>query len=100
SGTPDERFVQALYSLILNRVASAGELTDWISAIGSAGLGAVARSIFDSSENRIDEIDAIYITLLHRPADANGLISFFNSNADLKGIRNAIEASDEFFNNG
>jgi hypothetical protein len=100
SGSADERFVQALYALLLNRAAAPGELSAWVSAVGTLGLGGVARAIYDSGEVRIDVIDAIYGTLLHRPADPSGLTAFFNSSLSLTGIREAIEASDEFVANG
>ena len=60
----------------------------------------MVRGIVDSAEARTDVIDAIYITYLHRPSDAQSLSSFFNSSLDLSNIREAIMASDEFFMNG
>jgi hypothetical protein len=99
-GVPNERFVQALYTLFLGRTAGPGELASWVSAIGSLGFGGVARAILDSGEYRIDAIDAIYKAFLHRPPDNNGLAAFFNSGLTLEVIRNVIETSDEFFNGG
>jgi hypothetical protein len=100
TGTPNQRFVQALYASILGRTAGSGELASWVSAIGSLGFAGVARDIVDSGEYRIDAIDAIYDTFLHRPPDNNGLAGFFNSDLNLEGIRNVIETSDEFLNSG
>jgi hypothetical protein len=100
ASTPNERYVQALFTLILGRATDPAGLAFWVSKIGSQGLGGVARAIYDSHEARIDVIDAIYDTLLHRPADSTGLNAWFISNLDFAGIREAIESSDEFFTNG
>src|SRR5262249_15528139 len=52
SGTPDERFVAALYQLLLNRAAAPGEIAVWVPLIPSIGRSGVARAIEGTLEYR------------------------------------------------
>jgi hypothetical protein len=100
SGTQNERFVQALYSTLLNRTASAGEVSGWVNALASAGRDGVASGFLGSNEFRNELVTAFYSTLLHRNPDTGGLNAWVSSGQDLQHIREGFEKSDEFFQNG
>jgi hypothetical protein len=100
TGPANQRFVGALYLQFLGRAGSNAELTSWAAALDTLGRGGVARAIIDSTEARTNVIDAIYSTLLRRPPDSAGLHGWLISNLDLRGIRESVEGSPEFFSNG
>jgi hypothetical protein len=66
SGTPDAQFVQAMYSLALNRTASASEVAFWQSVYASQGAAAVAAGFLYSTEFRTDMVYRYYDVLLGR----------------------------------
>jgi Domain of unknown function (DUF4214) len=100
SGTPDSQFVQALYSLLLNRTPSSAEITGWVNLLPTVGRQGVALGFLDSQEYRMNTVEAYYISLLHRQADPLGLNHWVTANLDLASIRVDIESSGEFFNDG
>jgi hypothetical protein len=105
SGTPQERYVKALYLLALNRTASANEVAGWVNALPQLGLVGVALQLLQSSEYRSDVVTGYYNLLLHRQAgvygDPGGLAGWvFQSHQDLNTIRIGFEGSAEFFING
>jgi len=100
SGTPQERFVQALYLLLLNRTGSAGEVAGWVNALPQAGRQGVALQFLQSAEYRTDLTVGYYFGLLHRPPDAAGVNGWVSSGLDAGGIRIGIESSLEFYVNG
>jgi uncharacterized repeat protein (TIGR01451 family) len=100
SGTPQERFVQALYGVLLNRTASANELAAWVNALPSLGQQGVAQALLQSQEFRTDQFEGYYNALLHRPADPTGLNAWVLSNLDMRSVRIDFEVEPEFFANG
>ena len=100
SGTANERFVQSLYLVLLNRTASASEVTGHVNAISKVGLQGVARNFLGSSEYRSDQFEGYYDALLHRPSDVQGLNNYVFSNSDVSSVRLSFEVSSEFFTNG
>jgi hypothetical protein len=100
TGTPNERFVQSLYLVLLNRTASNAEVAFWVNQLPALGRAGVARSFLGSNEYRADLIAAYYYTLLHRPADAAGMNAWLNSGMNARGIREGFDSSGEFFTNG
>jgi hypothetical protein len=105
SGTPNERYVQALYMLLLNRTGSASEIDGWANQIPQLGLMCVALQIQQSGEYRTDMVGGYYSLLLHRPAgaysDQNGLASWvWMSGEDLYSIRTNFEGTPEFYVDG
>jgi hypothetical protein len=99
-GTGDERYVQALYQVLLNRPGSALEVAGWVNALPMLGLGGVASGILSAREFRSDLIEAIYNALMHRPSDAPGLSGWLSSGLDATALRVAFEAGPEFFQVG
>jgi hypothetical protein len=99
SGTPDERFVTALYELLLNRVPVGTELANAVTALDALGRQAYAQSLLQSQEFRTDLFEGYYNALLHRPADA-ALSAWVNSGLNAHAGRIAFESTSEFFSNG
>jgi hypothetical protein len=100
SGTPDQRLVQAMYQVFANRTASSAELAFWVAQLPVVGRAGVALGFVESLEFRTDVVTAYYGLLLDRNPDQGGLTFWASSGRDLLRIREGIEASGEFFDNG
>jgi hypothetical protein len=100
SGTADERYVQALYQLLLDRTPNTAEVASWVDVLPTRGRAGVALSFLHSREFRSDQFEGYYNTLLHRPDDPAGLAGWVASGLDLHAVRVGFEASGEFFRNG
>jgi uncharacterized delta-60 repeat protein len=102
SGTPDERYAQALYMLLLDRTGSAQEVAGQVSALPAAGLTGVALGFLQSVEFRADLVTAYYTVLLHRPADMGSLSAWATSGLDATSMQVGIESVPpfEFNSNG
>jgi hypothetical protein len=100
SGTPDERYVQALYQALLGRSASTDEVAGWVGALSLEDRSSAALGFLQSQEFRTDVFQGYYDTLLHRAGDPTELSGWVNSGLDLRSVRAGFEASDEFFANG
>jgi hypothetical protein len=100
SGTADERFVGALYQLLLTRTAGANEVAGWVGDLPQLGQQGVALAILQSQEYRTDLITGDYTSLLHRSPDLVGLDGWVSSNLDPASVRISFESSTEFFTNG
>ena len=99
-GSADQRFVQALYQLLIARVGEAAGVSGWVNAVSPLGRQATAQRFLGSAEFRADDFEGNYNALLHRPDDAQGLNGWVFSNLDAASVRMAFEAAAEFFNNG
>ena len=66
SGTAEQRYIQALYLLLLQRTGSAAEVSGWVPAVASAGRAAVALGFLRSPEYCSDMVQTYYADLLHR----------------------------------
>ena len=97
-GYLEERYVQALYQVLLGRTGDPSEVAAWVNS-GQAN-SAIASAFLGSGEFRQDSIEAFYIALLHRPSDGSGFNGWFNSNLSLPDILIGIESSGEYFSNG
>jgi hypothetical protein len=100
SGTADERYVQALYQLLLNRAGDAAGVAAGVAALPAAGRQGLALALLKSQEFRTDQFEGYYNAWLHRPDDPAGLINAVFVNLDVSGVRLAFESSPEFFTNG
>jgi uncharacterized membrane protein len=104
SGTADERYVQALYLLLLNRTGEPAGVAGWLSDLPSIGQQGVALGFLTGvgrgQEFRIDQFEGYYNALLHRPDDPTGLNDWVFSNLDMAAVRVGFEATSEFFTNG
>jgi streptogramin lyase len=102
AGTPNERFVTALYLLLLNRSPSNPEIQNGVAQLAGLGRQGLASTFLSSAEFRSDIIRGYYTRLLHRstmPSQAE-VNSWVFSNLDLKRIRTGFEFSLEFFLKG
>jgi hypothetical protein len=119
SANPDDSFVRALYSLVLNRSSgsvSASEVSGWVAAIPMIGRNGVAMGFINSTEARTGEVRTFYgdptlsplpyqpylPNLLHRAAapmasETNGWIA---SSLDFLTIEAHFAAGQEFYNDG
>ena len=100
SGTADQRFVQALYPLLLGRTASDAEVTSWVVTLPQQGRQGVALGFLTSGEYRTDLVQSDYGVLLHRSPDPQGLAFWVGIGEDALDMRIGFEASPEFFTNG
>src|SRR5262249_48823036 len=97
SGSPDERFVQALYQVLLHRTASDAEVSSHLQGtVVPARRPQVVLDFLLGQEFRRDQFEGYYNALLHRPGDA-GLVGWVASGLDLHGVRVAFESGSEFF---
>jgi hypothetical protein len=97
SGTPDERYVQSLHELLLNRPATASELANGVVGMATMGRAGYVLSLLRGPEFRTDQFEGYYNALLHRPAEPTGLNSWLMSNLDIHSVRIGFETSPEFF---
>jgi hypothetical protein len=100
SGTPDERYIQALYQVLLGRFVSGAELAAWNAGLATMGRQGLALAVLSTQEFRTDQFEGYYNALLHRPDDAPGLQAWVNAGLDILGTRLDFESSPEFFSNG
>jgi hypothetical protein len=99
SGSADERYVQAMYQVLLGRTAAAAEVAAWVQALPSIGAQAAAQRLLSSTEYRTDLVDSYYNALLHRPPDS-ALADWVFSGLGAGGMRVGFESTGEFFTNG
>jgi hypothetical protein len=100
SGTADERYVEALYLVLLDRSPSAAELQYWINVLPQVGLQGIALGFLHSTEFRTDLFESYYNALLDRPSDAPGLNYLVTSALNMAQVRVAFGGSPEFFTDG
>jgi hypothetical protein len=91
AGTGDERFIRALYDLLLQRPASDAEVSGWLGALPGLGRGGVASALLASVEYRSRRVEALYQDLLGRPAAPAEAASWAGSPFDLLTIRLLFE---------
>jgi hypothetical protein len=107
-------FVQALYTLLLNRTASTAEVNSWLPAVASLGRQAVAGYFTGSAEFRSDAVRTFYgdpsltpkpwepffVNLLHRskaPASSE-VAGWVNSGVDFLSLEVVLAGSLEYYN--
>jgi len=100
TGSMDQRYIDALYILLLGRNPGDAETAGWVSVLPQLGGQGVALDFLDSTEFRTDAFEGYYEALLHRPADATGLNDWLASPLDLAAVRQEFESSPEFYQNG
>jgi hypothetical protein len=103
SGTPDERFVQALMLNLWNRAGSPEEVASLVSLLPQVGRAGVALTLLESPEFRTAQFEGYYNALLHRPhtsAEAASFAALVDSGIDIRSARFIFETSAEFFDHG
>jgi autotransporter-associated beta strand protein len=99
AGSADERYVEAMYQVLLGRTGAATEVAAWAQALPSMGAQGAAQGFLNSTEYRTDLADSYYYALLHRPADV-ALSGWVSLGLDAGDMRMGFESSPEFFANG
>src|SRR5262249_58415792 len=100
-GTPQERFVRALYVVLLNRTADAGEVAGHVAELsGGQTQDQVALGFLRVPEFRADVVMEFYGSLLHRTASAQEINGHAASGLGANMIRLVFESSPEFFAHG
>ena len=99
TGTSDERYIQALYLLLLDRQGSTAEVATHIpnGSLSSSDLVARALTFLQGTEFRQDQVEGYYNALLNRPSDQIGLDGWVTSSMDLALIRIGFESTTEFY---
>jgi hypothetical protein len=101
AGTADQRYVEALYELVLNRGAvDPNAEAGWVAALPQLGRQGVAMAFLQTQEFRSNQFEGYYNALLHRPDDPTGLNTWAMSNLDMNSVRIGFESTAEFFANG
>jgi hypothetical protein len=96
SGSADQRYVQALYQVLLNRTASAAELSGWVNALGTAGRSGVALGFLSSVEYRGLVVSSDYATILKRTPSSTEVHGWAASSLSMSNIRDSFLLSSEF----
>jgi hypothetical protein len=99
SGTAAERYVEALYLLLLDRTPGSAELAAQVNALGALGQAGVALEFLTGPEFRTDLAEAYYNVLLHRPSGGTAA-GWAASGVDAFTMRVDFESGPEFFRNG
>jgi len=95
SGTPDERFIEGLYTLLLGRSATEAELSGWCAALGGLGRGGVASFLLASTEYRSRQIAAYFEEQLQRAGTPEEIAGWAAAPFDLLNIRMLFETGPE-----
>jgi hypothetical protein len=97
SGTPNERYVTAVYQVLLGRTPRSDEVTYWTNLLQTTTDRTQAVMQFlESPEFHTDVITALYGSLLNRAPDQPGLNFWLNSQFNIESIRSGIMSSAEF----
>jgi hypothetical protein len=87
TGTPDERFIQGLFALLLRRAASEAELGGWLAALSRQGRDGVASHLLHSTEYRSRQVEAYYREVLNRAPSAAEVAGWAGTPFDLRALR-------------
>jgi hypothetical protein len=96
TGTPDQRWIGALYQLVLNRPPSSSELSYWMTQLGGSTRTSVALQFAESLEFRGEMLATFFSALLNRDPDDAGMHFWLNSPDSLEQMRTGFESSEEF----
>jgi hypothetical protein len=97
SGSAAERYIQALYQVLLGRSGMSSEVAAWTAVLPGMGRQGVALAFLSSQEFRTDQVEGHYNTLLHRVGDTVGLQGWVNCGMDIRDIRLSFESGPEFY---
>ena len=98
TGTADQRFVSALYQVVLNRAGGSTEVSGWVQDLATVGTTGISLGFVTSLEFRSDSTAGLYDNLLHRPASVQEINGWAASNLNLLQIREGFLESAEFEN--
>lgn len=95
--TPNERYIGALFQVLLGRPASSADVAGWNALLPVLGYPGEALAFLRSAEFRTDHFEGYYNNLLHRQTDGPALAGWVNSDLDIFGVRIDFESSPEFY---
>jgi hypothetical protein len=98
TGTADQRFVQSLAQVTLNRGLSSSEATLWLGLQPKLGNTTLARAFVNSAEFRSTIVRNDYTTLLGRPGTSAEVAGWATSPISLQAIREVFLLCQEFVN--
>jgi hypothetical protein len=97
SGTPDERYVQAVHQVLLHRTALPPEVSGYLTALsgaaGGAGRTTLPALLVRSVEYRTQQVEALYRTILGRSASTAEAAAWASSPFDLLTIRTFLAST-------
>jgi parallel beta-helix repeat protein len=100
-GTSANRaYVENLYETLLGRTADPGAAGFVTMLNNGASRATVIADIVHSTEYETDQVQGLYTTYLHRPADTGGLQHFvgvLNSGGTVEQVAEALVSSPEYF---
>jgi len=99
SGTAQQRFVQALFQVLLYRTGSAADVQAWVNLMATVSTQGIAADFLATAEFRQNQFEGYYDSLLHRPSDP-GLAGWVNLGQDIDTVRIGFESTGEFYTNG
>jgi hypothetical protein len=91
SGTPDEKFIRALYKVLLQRSASDTEVSSWLNALPTLGQQGVVSYLVASNEFRAMQVEGFYRELFHGDGSATEVMQWASAPFDLLTIRKFLE---------
>jgi CSLREA domain-containing protein len=99
--TPNQRYVNAVYEILLHRPADAPGLAFWTGLLNQGVSPAtIVLDIESSGEFHAGQVQSFFQHLLHRPADPQGLqffVSALGHGATPEQVEEAIVSSPEYF---
>jgi hypothetical protein len=95
SGTPDERYIRALYEVVLGRPASESEVSGWLGSLTTLGRTGVATFLLRSQEYRSQQIEQMFQSYWGREGSPAEVAAWAASPLDLKTLRREFEALRE-----
>jgi hypothetical protein len=98
----DQAFLSSLYTNLLGRALDVASEVSWINALASGlSRAQLVNQVIGSAEFSENEVDRIYQTVLHRPADAPGQYHWQQSLVQHQTTSEALAitflASDEYY---
>jgi hypothetical protein len=97
SGVADQRYVRALYQLVLGRPATDSETQAWVDSLSAIDRNTIAAEFIASPEFRGNFVTSLYSDVLHRLPASQERTLWVISNVSLQEMRQQIEGSQEAF---
>src|SRR6516165_1291704 len=97
SGGGDQRYVRALYQLVLGRPATDSETQAWVDSLSAIDRNTIAAEFIASPEFRGNFVTSLYSDILHRLPASDERTLWVISNVSLQEMRQQIEGSQEAF---
>ncbi len=97
SGTPDERYVRALYTVLMLRPGTADEVTAWLAALPELGREGVAAALVRSNEFRAVQVQGFYQEVYGQTADPADAAQWAATPLSLLTIRDALAARPDLY---